>query len=161
MIDKLLSGLITSLLVFVLGLWWQNRKLKQKLKGVSLLLFLEVNDHLYWLSNLNSLSAEFLLKAEFPEWDKNRHFLAANIPFQKFTCVLKHYRSMRAVKNMLKSASGKIPGEFLNKYIANAEAAHQILFNLAGLTKNDVVEYNLHKTKRKPKKSKQLSSQNQ
>lgn len=154
MIDKLLSGLITSILVFVLGLWWQYRKQKQELKGISLLLCLEVNDHLYWLKNLNSFSAELLLNSEFPEWDKNRHFLAANISFKKFNVILKHYRSMRAVKTILKSTSGKIPNDFLNKYIVVAEAAHEILFNLAELTEQDVKEYNLYKTKDKQAKLK-------
>ncbi len=149
MLNELLSGFIASVFVFCMGLWWKHRETESKIKGISLLLFFEVNDHLSWLENLNEISIDLILHTQDIEWDKNRYFLASNLPYNEFSTIIKHYRSMRAARKLLSVAKNptNLPEEFRQKYIVNAQDAHELLFNLAKLDQQKLIEYNTLKSK--------------
>lgn len=141
MIDNLLSGLFASVFVALLTICWEHYKTKKKLTGYCLLLYLEVNDHLYRLSVLDPLCINALLNKPDVEWDTCRHFIAANLPYEEFACILEHYRSMQAVRKIL-SLKGSIPNDFLSRYISTSESALQVLFRRADLNTEKVQLYN-------------------
>ncbi len=147
--SELFSGIMGSLLTISFSTYRDNQKTKSRkadeIKAVCLLLFFEVNDHLYWLERLDALAVNMLLTVPDDEWKANSHFLALNLPFNDFSAIVRHYRSMRAVRKLLTTNSGYLPAEFQEKYIAIATAAHDKLFNLANLTEENVQAYNQSK----------------
>lgn len=144
MVNNLLSGLFGSVIVFFIGLWFKHRETDNKLQSISLLLFFEVNDHLYWLNNLNEMTVELLINTKDIEWEKSRYFFATNISYEDFSLIIKHYRSMRAVRKLLSVAQNPIalPDEFRQKHLFYAQAAHKLLFNLAKLDEQKLIDYN-------------------
>lgn len=148
--EILLSGLVTALIVFILNELLDRWKKRQQIKSYALLLFFEVNDQLYWLENLNSLSIKMFVNTPDTEWDNCRHFLAEHISYEKFSILIKHYRSVRAARKVLAAAlnPSALPDEFKNRYIEDATAAHDVLFHLAGLDLSKMLAYNaIHKRK--------------
>lgn len=147
--SELFSGVLGSLLTLAFSTYRDNKKSKRKtkdeIKAVSLLLFFEVNDHLYWLKRLDEPAINMLLTVPDEEWKTNSQFLAINLPFNDFSVIVRHYRSMRAVRELLTTNSGYLPAKFQEEYIEIATAAHDKLFKLAGLTENNVQEYNQYK----------------
>lgn len=141
MLNNLLSGLFASVFVAILTICWERYKTQKKLNGYCLLLYMEVNDHLYRLSVLDSLCIDSLLNKPDEEWNACRHYIAANLPYDDFACVMKHYRSMRAARKIL-SINGDIPEEFLSRYTATAQAALQVLGHRAALDIEKVQAYN-------------------
>lgn len=143
---ELFSGALGSLLTLAFSSYRESQKAKTKsadeLKAVCLLMYFEVNDHLYWLQHLDTVSINMLLSVPDDEWKANSHFLALNLPFEEFSVIVRHYRCIRAVRKVLPLSSGSIPSDILYKYIAAATAAHDKLFILAGLSESALQEYN-------------------
>lgn len=141
MLDNLLSGLFASVFVAILTICWERYKTKKKLTGYCLLLYLEVNDHAYRLSVLDSLCVDSLLNKPDVEWDSCRHFIAANLPYKEFACILEHYRAMQAARKIL-SITGTIPSDFLARYLATSNRALEVLLGRADLNIEKVQLYN-------------------
>lgn len=77
--SELFSGIMGSLLTLSFSTYRDNQKTKNRkadeIKAVCLLLFFEVNDHLYWLERLDALAVNMLLTVPDDEWKANSHFL--------------------------------------------------------------------------------------
>lgn len=139
------ESLLTAMLVFAVERYWSYLQINRKIQGCALLLYMEVNDHLYRLENIANLDFETHSTNEiFPdsEWSQARYFLATGISFNDFAAIMEHYRSMRAARKLWNTTEGNIPYEFLNRYIATAKAALTVLGKLAKITEEKVLEYN-------------------
>lgn len=84
LLSNLLSGLFAAVFTLAAGWLLERRKAKRKLKSLSLILYFEVNNHLYWLEHFNTLSSKMFSSSTDEEWDKAKLFLADELSYEAF-----------------------------------------------------------------------------
>lgn len=89
----------------------------------------------------DELCIKFLLTIPDTEWNRSKYFLAGNLPFEKFQAIHKHYRSIKAAREILKHEK-QIPEPFISNYIVDANSALSVLLVVAKLDKQKLEAYN-------------------
>lgn len=145
LVSNLCSGLFAAAFTLFMGWLLERRKAHKKLKSLSLILFFEVNNHLYWLQHFDAISSNMLLSSSNEEWDKVKSFLADELSYENFTILMKHFRTIAAVRKLLSMGQPVVIEEFLPRYIKVAENAHDLLFKNAELDADSVRLYNLER----------------
>ena len=145
LIANLCSGLFAAYFTFLAGQMLEHRKARRRLKSLSLILFFEVNNHLYWLEHFDTVSSKMLLASTDEDWNKNKSFLAAELSYKDFSALMKHFRMVAAVRKLISLRQPLVIEEFQARYIKVAQDAHELLFNQAGLDEDSVRSYNLER----------------
>lgn len=135
-------SLFTAIFVYLITKYDDLKKSRNLIRGYSLLVFMEVNDHIHHLENINSAILSIDEQFTSDEWEKCRYFLATNLPFKDFAKVMEHYRTVKAIKKVLMACDGQPPHDFVERYLAIAIDAHNTLFRYAKLDMSLVQEYN-------------------
>lgn len=143
LLSNLLSGLFAAVFTLVAGWLLERRKAKRKLKSLSLILYFEVNNHLYWLQHFNTLSSKMFSSSTNEEWDKAKLFLADELSYEDFSALMEHFRTVAAVRKLISTRQTLMLEEFLPKYVEIAQTAHALLFKQAGISEDNVLSYNL------------------
>lgn len=142
LMSNLCSGLFAAAFTLLIGWLLELRKTHNQLKSLSLILFFEVNNHLYWLEHLDGISSKMLLSSTDDDWNKNKSFLAKELSYKDFSVLMKHFRTIAAVRKLLSMRQPLVIEEFQTRYIQTAKEAHDLLFKKAGLDANSVLLYN-------------------
>lgn len=145
LISNLCSGLFAAAFTLFMGWVLERRKAHKQLKSLSLILFFEVNNHLYWLQHFDVVSSKMLLASSDEEWDKVKSFFANELSYNEFAILIKHFRTIAAVRKLISMRQLSVLEEFLPRYINVAETAHDFLFKKAGLDASSVRLYNLER----------------
>lgn len=142
LMSNLCSGLFAAAFTLLIGWLLELRKTHNQLKSLSLILFFEVNNHLYWLEHFDAISSKMLLSSTDDDWNKNKSFLAKELSYKDFSVLMKHFRTIAAVRKLLSMRQPLVIEEFQTRYIQTAQEAHDLLFKKAGLDANSVLLYN-------------------
>lgn len=114
----------------------QTRKKSQNLKlsNCLILLYLEINDHTYWLKKLYSAKEAFIscskLLRDSPttEWNRSKYFLAENLTSEDLKSIIYHYRNLGGLAKVFYEEPNYLLEETtINLFVKDAANALKIL----------------------------------